>query len=112
MNRWNVVTGLCSLTAVLALASAGPAPVSGHAILATATHPVPGVCPGIANRVPFMAYVHCLANAGACGGWDELCFPTLPPSVFNRRRTWLDLLNPSMPYHPLSNPVRFKCGCW
>jgi hypothetical protein len=59
-----------------------------------------------------MAYVNCLANAHACGGWNELCFPNLPPSLFNRHRTWLDLLNPAMPYHPLSNPVRFKCGCW
>jgi hypothetical protein len=52
-----------------------------------------------------------LANPEGVRGWGELCNPGVPPSPANILRRQLSIQNIGAPYHPLSNPVVFKCGC-
>jgi hypothetical protein len=68
-------------------------------------------CPRLAQRVPASAIGAALANPNAVGGYNRLRDENKPPSPLNPRQVYLSLLNPSVPYHPLFNPLAFKAGC-
>lgn len=68
-------------------------------------------CPRLALRVPATAIGAAMANPNAVGGYNRLRDENKPPSPLNPRQVYLSLLNPSVPYHPLFNPLAFKAGC-
>ncbi len=68
-------------------------------------------CAGLENKVPPAVIAGALANPTSIAGWGQACNPNLPPSAFNTLRVWLSLLDWGKSYHPLYNPVQYKCGC-
>lgn len=68
-------------------------------------------CRRIASRVPASAIDAALANPNAVGGYNRLRDENKPASPMNPRQVYLSLLNPSVPYHPLFNPLHFRAGC-
>lgn len=79
--------------------------------LPTPTPPVGSLCSFVRGRVPTAVIDSALANPAQVRGWGELCNPALPPSPSNILRTSLSIQNIAAPYHPLSNPLVYKCGC-
>lgn len=71
----------------------------------------PRACAFVEGRAPPAAIEAALANPERVSGWDDLLNPGLPPSPANPRKRWLSLRNPSVPYHPIHNPLIFKVGC-
>jgi hypothetical protein len=74
--------------------------------------PVPTAlaCGSALGRVPRAAIDAALANPHAYG-WGEACNPGRPVGPGNPLKTSLALRNPGVAYHPLANPLVFKCGC-
>lgn len=68
-------------------------------------------CAFILPRVPAAVIADALANPERVLGWMQPQNPGIPPGPNNPPRTRLSLLNPGVPYHPLSNPVVYKVGC-
>jgi hypothetical protein len=68
-------------------------------------------CRFLDARVPLAHVRFALANPALVIGWNDLCNPGVPPSIANGRRHQLTLLNPSGPFHPLFNPLVYRCGC-
>ncbi len=66
---------------------------------------------GLSRRVPPMVVADALANPDGQHGWGRLCQPGVPPSPFNTVRSVLCLQNMGKPYHPMFNPLVWKCGC-
>jgi len=111
--------------ALVPVARAGPGAVApGLAVADRADHdddrPTPtatriavgGVCPDVGDgRVPNDVFNRVFIDPSRTGGWGELCHPSLPPSIWNVRRSWLSLVDPAKPYHPLFNGMVWKCGC-
>lgn len=71
----------------------------------------PRACTFVEGRAPPAAIEAALANPERVSGWGDLMNPGLPPSPANPVKRWLSLRNPSVPYHPLHNPLIFKVGC-
>ena len=71
----------------------------------------PRACAFVEGRAPPAAIEAALANPTRVSGWGELMNPGLPPSPANPIKRWLSLRNPSVPYHPIHNPLIFKVGC-
>jgi hypothetical protein len=71
----------------------------------------PAACRFLVGRAPAAVVSSSLADPTRVMGWGQLCNPNLPRSRLNIPRTWLTLLNIARPYHPLHNPVVFRCGC-
>jgi hypothetical protein len=90
-----------------------PTPTNTAAASATplATPVLANVCPFILDRVPLASINLALAQPDRINGYQTLCFPNRPPSPTNGLRTWLSIRNISVRYHPLHNPLVFKCGC-
>jgi hypothetical protein len=68
-------------------------------------------CPGLVGRVPAAAISVALADPQIVNGYNLLCNPSRPEDPFNHYRRSLSIRNPGAPYHPVSNPLVFKCGC-
>lgn len=68
-------------------------------------------CPRLERRVPASAIAAALANPNRVGGYNRLRDENKPASPMNPRQVNLSLLNPSVPYHPLFNPLHFRAGC-
>ncbi len=68
-------------------------------------------CPRLERRVPPSAIDAALANPNKVGGYNRLRDENKPASPMNPRQVNLSLLNPSVPYHPLFNPLHFRAGC-
>ena len=58
-----------------------------------------------------MAINWALANPQQVYGWDQLAFPSRPPSPVNTRKHWLSIRNVAMPYDQWFNPLVYKAGC-
>ena len=69
------------------------------------------VCPGLDAKVPASVIAAALGSPDSISGWDELCNPGLPRSVWNTPRQHLSLRNQGAPYNPIYNGVVYKCGC-
>jgi N-acetylneuraminic acid mutarotase len=69
------------------------------------------LCDFITNRVPNAAINAAMAAPASVGGFGQLCYPSRPPSPFNRFREYLSLRNIAKPYHPIYNGLIAKCGC-
>ena len=74
-------------------------------------HPDAMACPRLDIKVPRAVIDAALANPAAVAGWGHYCWHHLKPSPFNQLRRALDITNPNKPYHPMYNPLVFKCGC-
>lgn len=74
--------------------------------------PPPVVDKWIVARVPAAVIARALANPGLIRGWLQLANPSLPYHyLYNPYRTCLTLANPSIPYAPVFNDLVFKAGC-
>lgn len=69
------------------------------------------VCPGVAGRVPRAALDQAISLPDRVDGWDLLCHVSQAPSWWNHLRRSLTLRSNSRLFHPLFNPLVFKCGC-
>lgn len=77
----------------------------------TPTGPQASACTFIHSRVPPAVINAALADPPRVRGWMELLNPSAAPGPFNPRKIHLSLLNISVPYHTLHNPVVFKPWC-
>jgi len=74
-------------------------------------NPRPKVCPALYTKAPASAIAAAVANASTVGGWGKPCSPNRPIGYWNPPRSWLSLHNWSKAYHPLFNPIEWRCGC-
>jgi uncharacterized protein YegL len=90
-----------------------PPPTNTPSPTATSAGPVPPAplaCTSALARVPRAAIDAALANPAAFG-LGQPCNPGRPEGPTNPPKTSLGLRNPGVAYHPLANPLVFKCGC-
>jgi hypothetical protein len=71
----------------------------------------PVVCPTLRGRVPDGALARALEEPESVPGWRLLRDPGKPAGPANPMRTHLNLMNPSIPYHPTFNGLEFDAGC-
>ena len=63
------------------------------------------------NRVPAAAISSAMANPDRVSGYRQRCNLNVPVAPWNGMRTRLSVRNVGVPYHPMANPLVFKCGC-
>lgn len=68
-------------------------------------------CPSLIGRVPAAAIAVALAQPDRVSGYNLLCNPNRPAAPHNHFRRSLTIRNLGVAYHPLLNPIVFKCGC-
>jgi hypothetical protein len=71
----------------------------------------PVVCSVTQRRVPPVYISAALASPDTVSGYGEPCYSNLPPGPLNPPRRNLAPRNPNLPFHPLFNPLVWKCGC-
>lgn len=71
----------------------------------------PQACTFVTGRVPSAAIADALANPRRVSGYGEPANPSIPPGPNNPPKQYLTLLNPGVPWHPLSNSLVYKAGC-
>lgn len=86
-------------------------PTPAPAPTATAVPAGPQVCPQITNQVPPAILAAALANPATIYGYNQPMDPAKPASPSNPPRTWLTMLDPSKPFHPLFNGLLYRAGC-
>ena len=68
-------------------------------------------CPNLETKVPPLVIAVALGSPELVSGWQALCNPALPPSIWNTKRHYLSLRNAGAKWNPLYNDVIYKCGC-
>lgn len=73
--------------------------------------PCRGLFEKMTSKEERMAIFNALFEPEKVRGYGELCNANIPGSPYNSTKRYLQLLDPGKPFHPLYNPLVYKCGC-